>query len=68
MARFRRLILCRTIQKKQLKSTQLMQKSKPFTIGIRTSKKAIPINRSLLSFCLFLKSQPAPFIRFITHL
>lgn len=28
MARFRRLILCRTIQKKQLKSTQLMQKSK----------------------------------------
>lgn len=42
MARFRRLILCRTIkqfQNKQLKSTKLMQKSKPFTIGIRTSKK-----------------------------
>lgn len=68
MARLRRLILCRTIQNKQLKSTQLMQKSKPFTIGICNSKKAIPINRSLFSFCLFLKSQPAPFMRFTTHL
>lgn len=43
-------------------------KMRKIIIGIQCIKKKDIINRSSFSFCLFLKSRPAPFKRKITHL